>query len=69
MFFYIHFYEKETKKLIDYAFGTSHLNVQPKKFRHEKPLFWNNNPKLERQQIRMRNDGGVIEFYNCPLFS
>jgi len=51
MLFNIHFYEKKTKKLIDYVIGASHSNVQPKVFHHEKPPFWNNNPKLERQQI------------------
>jgi hypothetical protein len=51
--------------LIDFAFGASHLDVQPKVFHHAELFFWNNNPKLERQQNSLW--GMMEELFNFTI--
>jgi hypothetical protein len=51
--------------LIDFAFGASHLNVQQKVLPQGELPFWNNNPKLERQQNLLR--GMMEELLNFTI--
>jgi hypothetical protein len=65
VFSYAHLYEKWTKKSIECAFVARHFECSAKIFSPSKLLFWNNKPKLERQQNSL---WGMIKFYSILCF-